>query len=304
MFERIVAMAKRRKNKKNKKKKDKKMFVKNQNVINTTPVETGPDFWETEVECISDCGKAPENLCVWIHPLAKEKIEILMEEYESIEWLAYLIGEFGEEIEVKDLFIPNQEITATSVDNIVCEEYNTLDVIGVIHSHHGMGNNFSGTDDTYINQNHNISLCISKDGIKGHVRWETPCGGYKIVESVVKIKTESMVNRDEFVSDIKEKIKKKTFNVVYRGGYPGYNAVNGYYAGKPGGYVNRHISEKEKEVANDVKSSSSLFTEDEYDILDKQVEELDFSKEKTVEEEMDLLNELDQISTDYEDVVV
>lgn len=283
------------------------MYVKNQKIINTTPVTpitpVGPDYWESDIECLSECGKAPKDMVVWIHPVAKEKIEILMEEYKSIEWLAYLLGEFGEKIEITDIFIPNQEITATSVDNIVCEEYNDLNSIGVIHSHHGMGNSFSGTDDTYINQNHDISLCISNSGIKGHVRWETPCGGYKIVECIVKVKTESLVNKDEFVTNIKEKIKKKTFTttVVYQGGYPGYG--EGYYASKPGGFVNRHVTPNIVNPKPKVDNSNltAILTDEEIDEMDNQIEELDFDKEQTAEEERALMNEMDELSTDFEE---
>jgi len=282
------------KKKRDKRKRKNKMHVNNQSKINKI-VATEPDYWETEVECISNCDKAPENICVWIHPLVKEKIEALMEEYTNIEWLAYLLGEFGEKIEVSDIFIPDQEISAGSVDNIVCKEFNNLSIIGVIHSHHTMGNSFSHTDDTYINQNHNISLCISKDGINGHVRWETPCGSYKIVNSIVKIKTKSVLNKDVFIKAAKEKIKRKTFqkvqtNVFY-GGYPG--GYDGH--SPPGAFVNKHAIYKKSSH-----NLNNILTESDVEELENEIEEINFSKEKTIEEEIDLMNEMEQISTDFD----
>jgi len=293
-----------KKSRRNKRKKRiQKMYNKNQNVINNTPVDpepTGPDYWESDVECITECGKAPDDMCIWIHPIAKEKIEILMEEYTSIEWLAYLIGKIDEKIEVTDIFIPNQEITAASVDNVVCEEYNDLDAIGVIHSHHNMGNSFSHTDDKYINQNHDISLCISNSGIKGHVRWETPCGAYKIIDCTVKVKTESLLDKDDFLKGIKEKIKRKVYTTVHYGGYPGYNydGYNKHTYNKPGGYINKHIPANVNKpiIRNNL---SNILTDVEVDELDNQIEELDFDKEQTVEEEMALMKEMDQLGTDF-----
>ena len=282
----------RKRNRKNRKKRNKKMYKSNQNIINNTPVNTGPDYWESDVECISECGKAPDKMVIWIHPLAKEKIEALMEEYTNIEWLAYLIGEMGEKIEVTDLFIPNQEISTAAVDNIVCEEYNNLNTVGVIHSHHSMGNGFSGTDDKYINQNHDISLCISNQGINGHIRWETPCGSYKIVDCIVKVKTESLLNVEEFITSAKEKIKKKTFTTV------NYNGHHGYY---PGSYVNRLVPKDVITPTNVNNNLENILTKDEIEEMENEIEELDFSKEQTVEEEIDLMNEMEQISTDVDD---
>ena len=53
------------KKKRDKRKRKNKMHVNNQSKINKIIV-TEPDYWETEVECISNCDKAPENICVWI----------------------------------------------------------------------------------------------------------------------------------------------------------------------------------------------------------------------------------------------
>lgn len=289
----------KKKRKKNKNKREKKMYTQNQNKINSTVViNSGPDYWETDVECISDCSKAPESIVVWVYPLAKEKIELLMDEYKNIEWLAYLIGKFGEKIEVSDIFVPNQEISTASVDNVICKEFNDLDIVGVIHSHHSMGNGFSKTDDDYINQNHNISLCISNSGINGHVRWETPCGSYKIVDCVVKIKTESLVDSETFIKEAKEKIKKKTYTTPVVHGLNNFHNVGGYYGGYPNARPGTWITKKN--TIRKVPRHNEVFTPEETEEIEKEIESLDFSKEQTIEEEINLMKEMEEISTDFE----
>ena len=284
IYNRIQMSKKSKRKKRNKRKKMKNIHAQNQRKID---LSTGPDYWETDVECITDCSKAPENIVVWIHPLAKEKIEALMEEYTSIEWLAYLLGKFDENIEVTDIFIPEQEISTASVDNVVCKEFNDLPVIGVIHSHHSMGNSFSHTDDKYINQNHDISLCISKDGINGHVRWETPCGSYKIVDSIVKVKTESVLNKKDFINNAKEKIKKKSYTTINYGNYP-YST----WDNRPSKFIDRQVPRN--------LSISKILTEDDEKEIESQIKEINFSEERTIEEEINLMEEMEKISTDFD----
>lgn len=178
------------------------------------------DTWEVKIDVINNCSKSPENIKVKINPIVKSKIDYLMKKFIGTEWLAYLIGEEdregkkAEENKVVDIFLPNQVVNSVNVDNIHCKEFNNINIIGVIHSHHDMGNNFSSTDDEWINQNHNISLCVSKSGIKGHVRWKTPCGSYKIVEAKLVLNFNSNFDKNAFDKEIDEKIKKKTFNQV------------------------------------------------------------------------------------------
>jgi len=169
-------------------------------------------YWETEIECIENCSKAPETVTVWIMPLAKVKIDVLMEKFPSIEWLAYLIGDGNDPFTVTDIHIPQQRISVALVDEIVCPEFNSINVIGVIHSHHGMGNGFSGTDHEYINQNHDISLVISRSSqppVAGQVRWKTPCGSIKIVKAIAKPKINvDGFDKKSFLDEIEEKVKK------------------------------------------------------------------------------------------------
>lgn len=238
------------------------------------------DYWEEEIECISDCSKAPSCLEILIYPLAKEKIEALMEEYKNIEWLAYLIGTNNEEKrEITDIFVPDQEISTASVDNIKCKEFNTLSIIGVIHSHHNMGNNFSSTDNDYINQNHNISLCISKSGINGQIRWKTPCGSYKIIDCKVKLKLDSLLDKESFIKKVKEKIKEKKIVKMYER-FPKNRVIENWSGW---GHNNDFLKDEE------------------YKKFEKEVEELDFEKAKSIEEEISLIEEMEKSSIDYDE---
>ena len=167
------------------------------------------DHWDTELDTVEACSKAPENIKVWIKPLAKVKIDALMEKYPNIEWFAYLLGDGEDKLTVCDIHIPDQTITPISVDNIECPEFNELPIIGAIHSHHGMGTGFSGTDHAFVNQNHNISLVISQAAVAGQVRWLTPCGCLKILPAVVKPKIEVDFDKKSFLAGAVPKITKK-----------------------------------------------------------------------------------------------
>jgi hypothetical protein len=171
------------------------------------------DSWEVKIDTISDCGKAPEEMIINIELLAKMKIDALMEKYPSIEWLAYLVGDGTDPLKVVDILIPQQTVTSTRVDDVVCPEFNQVPIIGVIHSHHGMGTGFSGTDHEWINQNHNISLVIAKNGVAGQCRWSTPCGCMKIVPVKVKVTYPDLgFDKDGFIKAGSEQISEKKYS--------------------------------------------------------------------------------------------
>lgn len=209
--------------------------------------QTG-DTWEVKIDTVSACSKAPEDITVKIGLEAKLKIDSLMEKYPAIEWLAYLIGKAevpeidsiaqkfvpADPLHIVDIHIPEQEITATSVDNIECEEFNKLNIVGVIHSHHGMGTGFSGTDHAFINGNHNLSLVIAKNGVAGQYRWTTPCGSLKIVDDV-KVKViypDFGFDKESWLETETKKIKKYVAPVsnyqygIYAPGQSGYSHLN------------------------------------------------------------------------------
>lgn len=212
---------------KNKKKKrifgGKTQTVGKSNTV-TSPAKTIKN-WEVEVETVTSCDKAPKDAKVFVELLAKSKIDMLMNEYKDIEWFAYLVGERPDETTfiVKDILVPFQDITATKVDNIECPEFNKVPVIGAMHSHHGMGNGFSGHDHEFVNGNHDLSLCISsRNGIAGQIRWTTPCGAVKIISNIkVKVKYPDIdYDFNSWIKESKDRIKKKQATYTTYTNYP------------------------------------------------------------------------------------
>jgi len=221
-FKKLGDDVSRRKRKKNKKKNKKKKFNKQRRQpvtpvggqgqifgVTTPPLgKVAPvdDSWEVDLDIVEECGKACTNgAIIWVKPLAKVKIDALMEEYKSREWLAYLLGD-KESNTVEDIYIPEQVATAARVDDVECGEFNDMPVIGVIHSHHSMGTGFSHTDHTYINQNHDISLVVSHTGIDGQIRHKVPCGALKISEIKVRMAFDIEFDKESFIKKAKENI--------------------------------------------------------------------------------------------------
>jgi len=199
---------------KNNNNKRESVMMNNTNIVGKVTYLTPNtnDAWEVEIDTVTECSKMPKSKEINVELLPKQKINRLMKKYPSIEWLAYLIGDKSDPYTVKDIFIPKQSVTGTSVKNIDCPEWNTLSVIGVIHSHHGMGNGFSGTDHEWINQNHDISLCIAKNGIAGQVRMKTPCGSIKIVPAKVVVKFPKIdYDFEKWMKESSEKISEPAY---------------------------------------------------------------------------------------------
>ncbi len=189
------------------------------------------DSWEVKIDTITDCGKAPSEMIINIDLLAKMKIDALMEKYPAIEWLAYLVGDGKDALNVVDILIPEQTVTTTRVDDVVCPEFNQVPIIGVIHSHHGMGTGFSGTDHEWINQNHNISLVIAKNGVAGQCRWSTPCGAMKIIPVKVKVTYPDLgFDKDGFIKAGEEQINEKKYTTYSPGVYAGAGHLNPHQA--------------------------------------------------------------------------
>lgn len=102
---------------------------------------------EPEVKC-----SLTETPTVFIEPIPRKKIELLMDRYPGKEWIGYLIGRAeGEHFFVEDIRIPpHKEATATSAE---AEPFHIPDTcIGIIHSHNSMGAFHSGTDQAYIDR--------------------------------------------------------------------------------------------------------------------------------------------------------
>jgi len=223
------------------------------------------DEWETDLEVITQCGrfKADDNgkVVVWVEPLAKVKIDTLMEEYKSKEWLGYLLGD-KESMTVKDIFIPEQNATSVRVDDVNCEEFNNMPVMGVIHSHHNMGTNFSHTDHTYINQNHDISLLVAHSGMSGQVRTKVPCGAYIVSEVKVKLALTIEWDKDEWLKDAKEKIKspvytyqQQNFGRSVQPGKPQFDGTGYWFNGRwHASYPRETVKKEEPKAQSTVRS--------------------------------------------------
>jgi len=190
-------------------------------LTNVAPVSSAPSFWETEVKTI-DATNTDESADVTIFPVARTKISYLMQKFPRIEWLAYLIGN-KETNEIFDIVIPEQEITVVHVDVLDGVD---VPIIGVIHSHHDMGNTFSHTDDEFINGNHDISLCISHTGISGQVRWEMDNGDYMAVTANI-IEPVDGFDEQAFEQEIKDNISRKTYSTNYQQYYQNLGGVSG-----------------------------------------------------------------------------
>jgi len=201
-------------------------------------------IWEVEIDYVDECSKAPKSIDVKIQPIAKMKIELLMKRFPSREWLAYLVGE---DITVKDIRIPEQTATSASVNNIDTSVVDG-DVIGVIHSHHGMGNTFSKTDDDWINENNDISLCISKDSIKGHVRYKTPCGCIKKVEAKAVVDMGIDFDSKAFLEDVDKKVKSPVYVPAKFPSFV-YDEFHGFYRN---GFNGARVKVDDKDEEDDV----------------------------------------------------
>ncbi len=161
------------------------------------------DSWECKLDLVTACSKVPDNITVKISPLVKRKITFLMKKFANLEWLAYLQGE---NFIVNDLFIPSQTVTTGSVNVDKDSPMSDKPIIGVIHSHHGMGTFFSGTDDAYINMNHNISIVVANNGMKAQARLNAPCGALRTVEAKVVVDLNVDLDEKVFEEVVDERI--------------------------------------------------------------------------------------------------
>jgi len=183
--------------------------------------------WDAGIEILSSCDKVVVSpYHIEFHLLSHQKINKLKSFYPHLEWLAYLVGTVNHEthrVEVEDLIIPDsQQVTGASVYNVEYEWPVLPDgkqIIGVIHSHHTMGAFFSGTDDAYINQNHDVSIVVATAKgreILSQIRVKVPCGAYVLAEQITySVKYPSVLDEDAFETEFKGKISSYTPVVTY-----------------------------------------------------------------------------------------
>lgn len=237
-----------------------------------------------DIDVVNECSKVPEKVVINFKPIVKQKIDILMDKYTNTEWLAYLIGD-KENMFVEDLVFPKQKVSSAMVDDVEMPDYNDYNIIGVIHSHHSMGTFFSGTDDHWVNSNHDISIVASKQGndvtFGVSVRVKTPCGAFRKAEGSVRILMDIEFDKDSFLKEVDEKLQRYTPPVTsYAGGY--YNGYKEVFQGKN---AENEIFTRHGVWVRDPNTGNSTFYT--YKSYDKKKEEEEKEDELTLVEELE-----------------
>ena len=117
---------------------------------------------------------------LFIEPVPRQKIELLMRKYTNREWLGYIVGvERTGTYFMEDLIIPPHKLSSGAMAE--AEPFNIPEkCIGFIHSHHSMGAFHSSVDDDYVDRNYPISVTVSMNSNKLDFSLvsftKTPCG--------------------------------------------------------------------------------------------------------------------------------
>ena len=156
-----------------------------------------------------------ESPDIFLEVLAKQKIQVLMEEYKSQEWLAYLVGketEMGDYM-VMDISVP-PHASAYGASAEAEPFYQPKDCIGVIHSHHSMGAFHSGTDQSYVDKNFPVSVTVAR-GQNNQLAFDavhytkTSCSRFINIKCQVKyLQPKLLFDRAKFLEAAKRNIDK------------------------------------------------------------------------------------------------
>lgn len=161
---------------------------------------------------------------IYLEPIPRHKIEILMDEYPNQEWLGYLVGSVSEKknVFVEDISIPPHEnVSSVSAE---AKPFNIPEkCVGIIHSHHHMGAFHSGTDQTYVDKNFLVSITVARgnqglsfDAVNNQ---KTPCGKTVTGKSVVKyVRPEPSFDVEVFLTEAKANIDMGKTVVGYQYG--------------------------------------------------------------------------------------
>lgn len=191
-------------------------------------------MWKTtrEITPAIQCSLCPAT-DVYIEPVGRQKIELLMEAYPNQEWFAYLVGKHNKRgFFVEDIFVPEHSYVNGSSAEAVPPVYDKktgaytyphpANCIGVIHSHHTMGAFHSGTDDAYVDKNYPISICVAKRTGVATLEYDsvcfltTPCGKATTGKATVKyVSMRPLFNTDAWLKTAKTNIEKGK-RVVYQ----------------------------------------------------------------------------------------
>ena len=182
--------------------------------------------WETELDCVTACGKAvpPE---VVLHPEVYSKITAMMQTFPRREWLGFLVGEANErEVYVIDLVIPDQEADSTSCET---KEPEPEGCVGVIHSHHSMGTFFSRTDQDSVNLNNPVSVVVSMTNgtleFEAVAKTQVACGAWAVTPTEVRLDLPKV--DPDWINEARSKVR-----------WPAQRSI-GYVAGRTTNYTNR-----------------------------------------------------------------
>lgn len=154
----------------------------------------------------------------------EDKVMALMAKYPHTEWLGYLLGDG---FHIEDMIIPKQEVSVAAVE---VKEFpqDMPNIIGVIHSHHNMGNFHSSTDNEYLVGNHNVSIVATSDGkFEVKARVLTPCNKLLVRKVEVSMVRERIAT-DQFVKEAEGQIEEKKYHYGKQGAY-GYYPYQGEY---------------------------------------------------------------------------
>ncbi len=162
----------------------------------------------------------PTVVCSFIKPPAvqielipRRKIELLMQAYPNLEWLAYLVGKMSKKLYlVKDISVPPHE--EASGGSCLAAPFHIPDrCIGIIHSHHHMGAFHSGTDANNIDRNYLLSIVVAyigaSLGYNATVSCKTPCGKLTVTTAQVSfVQLEPVFDRATFQKEACANIDK------------------------------------------------------------------------------------------------
>jgi hypothetical protein len=152
---------------------------------------------------------------VYLEPVPKQKLEYLMEEYPSQEWLAYMKGRISKEgnFHIEDLYVPPH--ASASGGSAEAEPFTQpKNCLGVMHSHHHMGAFHSGTDDSHVDRNYPLSITVAFGQGKALTFSaisfnKTPCGKELMVNcTVFYVANKPLFNKEAFLSHAKKNIEK------------------------------------------------------------------------------------------------
>jgi len=151
---------------------------------------------------------------IYLEPVAKRKIELLMDAHPHQEWLGYLIGEASGEKSffIRDLAIPPHEEASGVIAK--AEPFHIPEnCIGVIHSHHGMGAFHSSTDQEYVDKNFPASITVARKA--SNLEYDAvcygsaPCGRPTLDKGTVKcVQPEPLFDEKAFLASSRENIDK------------------------------------------------------------------------------------------------